>query len=228
MCAEEVLVVSLQRYLVTGYYDLRPIDWASGKRLPLEPGEGHVCDRCGAEHAVVFVVQDQETGEQYRVGSGCAKKNFGFDPEKDEAGKGLVKRVKDEARATVNAAKVMASAEKAAEIVAIVGRSRVPDPVLVSEEVITKYPNFEGQRVRIWRVGDTQVDQRQSLEYGWRDRDAVELARFGWLNHEVRSRIPAEWEGITVSQESRGRRTVTKKLSEHCRDLAWRELKVLL
>jgi hypothetical protein len=30
---------------VIGYRDLRPVDWASGKRMPLEAGAGHRCDQ---------------------------------------------------------------------------------------------------------------------------------------------------------------------------------------
>lgn len=36
-------------FKVIDYYDMRPLDWLSGKRMLLEPGAGHLCDRCGAK-----------------------------------------------------------------------------------------------------------------------------------------------------------------------------------
>jgi hypothetical protein len=68
---------------VVGYIDLRPVNWFTGKREPLTFGEGHICERCGAKHAVVYTLLDTESKEQFKVGSGCAQRAFGFDPDKD-------------------------------------------------------------------------------------------------------------------------------------------------
>jgi hypothetical protein len=68
---------------VVGYVDLRPVNWFTGKREPLPAGEGHVCDRCGAVHALVYTLLDTESKEEFKVGSGCAQRAFGFDPDKD-------------------------------------------------------------------------------------------------------------------------------------------------
>jgi hypothetical protein len=44
-----------------------------------DPGEGHICDRCAREHAVIYELFDDSTGKTYSVGSGCAKQSYGFD-----------------------------------------------------------------------------------------------------------------------------------------------------
>lgn len=56
--------------------DLRPIDWYTGKRVPLSPGMGSICQRCGKEHAVVWKVHETTPGRQrvWCVGSGCGPK----------------------------------------------------------------------------------------------------------------------------------------------------------
>jgi len=44
------------KFRIVGYRDLRPVDWLSGKRMPLDPGEGHTCDRCGATTPLTVVL----------------------------------------------------------------------------------------------------------------------------------------------------------------------------
>ena len=65
--------------------DLRPVDWATGKRVPLAGGEGNECQRCGRLHAVVWVVRETTPGQerQWRVGSGCGPRILdGWSPDK--------------------------------------------------------------------------------------------------------------------------------------------------
>lgn len=67
--------------------DLRPIDWVSGKKMPLSPGEGNICMRCGREHAICYHVQETtpKNEKMWIVGSGCGPKILaGWTPEKSE------------------------------------------------------------------------------------------------------------------------------------------------
>ena len=92
--------------MVVGYADLRPVNWFTGKRepprgaplrgAPLAGGEGHICDRCGAEHAVVYTLLDTDSKEQFKVGSGCAQRAFGFDPDKDPLVRKTIKAEKQQ------------------------------------------------------------------------------------------------------------------------------------
>ena len=210
-------------YRVVNYYDLRPIDWASGKRLPLEPGAGHVCDRCGAEHAVVYVVEDSETGGTYRVGSSCAKAQFGFEVEGDPAARDLVKSYKAKVDEEVNNQRLAQAAELAAAVAAEVRRLRPPEMV-VAREVPARYPLFEGQLMRIYRAGEMEVDARQRRDRGWDDREARELASYRWLSHEIESRLPREWSQITAYQDPRHRRRTTDLFGLTAR-LVWEKLR---
>lgn len=57
--------------------DLRPIDWNSGKRLPITVEECSECERCGRLHAVVWTVEVTEPGKPprvFNVGSTCGKR----------------------------------------------------------------------------------------------------------------------------------------------------------
>ncbi len=59
---------------ITGFRDLR--DWDPDLRayVPLEPGAGNLCGRCGREHARVYEVTDTESGQARAVGSTCVKR----------------------------------------------------------------------------------------------------------------------------------------------------------
>jgi hypothetical protein len=59
-------------------YDLRERD-NNNKPMPIEKGEGHICENCGREHGKVFVVSDEQ-GSIHEVGSICCKKMFGWQP----------------------------------------------------------------------------------------------------------------------------------------------------
>ncbi|OLD84776.1 MAG: hypothetical protein AUF64_00300 [Chloroflexi bacterium 13_1_20CM_54_36] len=71
-------------YTLIEVYDMREIDEISGERIPLDKGEGSICNRCGREHAKVYVVSRDQDAKQFCVGSTCCKKLFGWEPEKEE------------------------------------------------------------------------------------------------------------------------------------------------
>jgi hypothetical protein len=212
------------RYRVVDYYDLRPLDWMSGKRRPLEPGEGHVCDRCGAEHALVYVVEDTTTHKQYNVGSGCAKQSFGFDPSQDKEARAIVKGKQRVADEQVNDRRLDAATELANKIAEEVGRLRRPEVVL-EREVPSKYPSFAGQKIRVYKVGaDVEVeDWEQSGEAKWNTRQAEELAIYRWVANRIAERIPSDWPFMTVYlNPSKPRSTTT--LKQACESMARRKL----
>lgn len=59
--------------------DLRPIDWDTGKALPLPAEAAATCARCAARHAIVWTVTIPEHGE-VRLGSTCAQRALGLKP----------------------------------------------------------------------------------------------------------------------------------------------------
>lgn len=104
------------------FYDLREFDFDTGKYLPLRPGEGATCERCGREHAKVYVVQTV-TGEVKSVGSGCCKRAFeGWEPTKEE-----IKAAKAAWRTKREAAIAARLAELAAPITAALDRLTIPE-----------------------------------------------------------------------------------------------------
>lgn len=181
---------------VVGYRDLRPVDWASGRRVPLEPGEGHLCDRCGAEHAVVYELLDEVTGKHYAVGSTCAKRQFGFDVERDAAARSLVRKAKDAAAAELYDARQTMVAEAAARLSREV--SALPLPEFVR-------------------------DSKALASFGRSDAETQRVALEAWFLSRVRERIPGGWFNISVrrppgsrskSSLDMGNRTVMLALSD--------------
>lgn len=80
--------------------DLRPIDWVSGKRVPIHTDEMAECHRCGRRHAIVWtveVVADGQAPKVFDVGSRCGARmvSEGLLPELDPAS---VKAAKKSAR----------------------------------------------------------------------------------------------------------------------------------
>ena len=211
-------------YRVIDYYDLRPVDWASGKRMPLESGEGHLCDRCETEHALVYVVEDTTTGKTYRVGSGCAKQSFGFDPEKNADAKDLVKTRKAEAEEAVNSERLERSQHLAQLVVGEI--RKLPQPkVALYQEIPSKYPHFPGQMIRIYRVGTAEAEIWQSSDGRWKDREGELLASHRWLSQEIQARIPEEWKQIFAYSNPRHKRR-TEDLFQLTAHLVWRQLDV--
>lgn len=208
-------------YWIIDYYDLRPLDWMSGKRMPLEPGEGHVCDRCGAEHAVVYVVEDTETGKTYRVGSGCAKQSFGFDPEKSDEAKKLIKTAKQQAAKDINDARLVAVDDLAKQIFKAVQNTPRP-PVVFKGDLPFKYAHFPGQKIRTFTMGDVEATELEpSSVESWHDNQTVELLLHRWITARIEELIPAEWQSVEVSPHSdrlrRLRKNVTNMAGECAR-----------
>jgi hypothetical protein len=170
---------------VTGFYDMRPVDWVSGKRMPLEDGMGHFCDRCGREHALVYELTDDDNGKTYKVGSGCAKQDFGFDVEKDATAKILVKTSKRETELAVDAKRRTMLAEAVDIILTEFElRQRPPTP-----EVEVRQPAGPD----VVRVGDSPAwVQFRTLE------ETVEVAVRGWFERRIKEMTPDGWEKSTI------------------------------
>lgn len=104
------------------YYDLREFDFDTGRYIPLSPGTGAICQRCGREHAKVYVVLTVE-GTEKSVGSGCCKRAFdGWEPSKDE-----IKTARAAFRSKRDAARVARLEELAAPITAALERVTIPE-----------------------------------------------------------------------------------------------------
>lgn len=54
--------------------DVRPVDWSTGKRLPVDADLLPECVRCGRRHAVVWTLRELPSGRTLTVGSGCGPK----------------------------------------------------------------------------------------------------------------------------------------------------------
>jgi hypothetical protein len=176
--------------MVVGYRDLRPVDWASGKRLPLEAGEGHLCDRCGTEHAVVYDVQDTESGKIYQVGSTCAKKQFGFDVV--EEARELVRASKKQDAAELDAIRQQMIVDEIPRIDLAISRLKIPDFV----EDHKSYPG-----ATCWRFGDSMALATR----GQNDQEAKNIAFKDWVIHRIRDSIPPEWYNIEVLYDPKSR-----------------------
>jgi hypothetical protein len=172
-------------FKIVGYRDLRPVDWVSGKRMPLEHGDGHICDRCGAEHAVVYEVEDSEAGKMYSVGSGCATKQFGFDVENSRESKSLVKRAKVQAEKDLDEAREVALNEIVQECVEHLNSLAIPRPV--KDE--TRYSGKV-----CWSVGDSIA-----LEAPGRGNLETQLVAIqGWRENRIRESVPNEMRQVPV------------------------------
>jgi hypothetical protein len=210
-------------YAVVDYYDLRPLDWVSGKRMPLEPGEGHVCDRCGAEHAIVYVVEYLVTHKTYSVGSGCAKASFGFDPATDKQAKRIVASKRQEATILVNEKRLEEVTKLARDVADEVKRLPKPPAVHVGD-LPAKYLHYPGQLVRTFRMGDVEADEWQQQGYGWHDAQTLDMLKHRWLDREIEQRIPPELKKITVAANPSRPRASTMTMHDACRSAAWRLL----
>jgi len=174
---------------VVGYRDLRPLDWLSGKRMPLPPGEGHICDRCGAEHAIVYEVEDDTTGKVYAVGSGCAKQQFGFEPDKTEEAKRFIKAVKKQIAADLHAKRYAAITEQARQIVdQVVG---LVVPTITRETSTNKYTG----RDEIWWA----CQDNRHLQLGYEAEEAARgMVVSGWFRNRVEELVPGEWKDVVI------------------------------
>jgi len=172
-------------YKIVGYRDMRPVDWLSGKRVPLEPGEGHICDRCGAEHAVIYEIEDTVTGKRYSVGSGCAKQQFGFEPDKTREIKTLLKAEKDRMATEIDDARQRAAEETAQRIASSVLTLPVPEPVADTERY---------KPTVAWRVGDGLA----LAAHGRTNAEASRLATHYWFEKRTQELVPQQFFGVEL------------------------------
>lgn len=179
-------------YKIIGYQDLRPIDWVSGKRMPLSPGEGHICDRCGAEHAVVYTVLDTNTNKQYDVGSGCATQQFGFEISKQDEAKKLVKSEKMRAEQVIDDARQEAVVLATENIFQALKTLTVPKPSADT----TRYPG----RVA-WRIGDGIAIAAS----GRGDTETKQVALQDFYDRRIQEMVPPEWTKIYLRLYPEGR-----------------------
>jgi hypothetical protein len=62
--------MTLETFTLVKITDIRPLDWETGKRLPVDAGELAECGRCGRRHAEVWRLRSS-LGRALTVGSGC-------------------------------------------------------------------------------------------------------------------------------------------------------------
>lgn len=169
---------------VIGYKDLRPFDWVSGKRMPLEPGAGHICDRCQREHAIVYTLLDTDTNKQYDVGSGCAKQSFGFDPSKDKEAKLLEKNEKSEKEKIIVETRLKVVEELLGSIIETLLKAEVPEVNL---------SNSEKYKTEIVTIGDSKayVSHRTREE-------TIKVATITWFDNRIVELIPEQWKNYDV------------------------------
>lgn len=161
--------------------DLRPIDWESGKRVPLEAGQEATCHRCGAAHIIVWTLQVHTRDgnvTQVDVGSGCAQKAFaGWEPTKDQ----------------LSAAKKRGKTEEKEKIQNQIDAWRTQVKKRL-EQLTPPEPEYVGSGKRksyylmpeeIWRIGDVEI----GFHY---DEDAPANKRGARTNDDLR-RIETQW-----------------------------------
>lgn len=200
---------------VVGYRDLRPLDWLSGKRMPLEPGEGHICDRCGAEHAIVYEIMDTETSKVYAVGSGCAKQQFGFEPDKTTEAKRFIKAVNKQIVADIHAKRHEAIAEQARQIVNQVVGLAIPS---ITRETSTN--KYTGKNEIWWTCQDNRF-----LQPGYAAEEAARgMVVSGWFRNRVEERVPAEWKGVVIGNRSDNPRSYAESMFRLCATRAMKTL----
>jgi hypothetical protein len=147
------------RWRLVRVYDVRPVDFQSGKRLPVAACDVEMlpeCNRCGRRHAKVYVVQDREApGRLAHVGSGCCKRAFGgWEPTAAE-----IKSARAEERARLEAAREAKVRALAEPIVAAMAAVTVPAAKLL--ETRPEWPDQpNGRKIEIWGSAELGVHVR--------------------------------------------------------------------
>jgi hypothetical protein len=174
--------------------DVRPLDWMTGKRLPVAPEDLPECARCGRRHAEVWRLRSS-AGRELTVGSGCGPKliSEGLLPGVDLP---AVKAAKRLAAAEVKRLRTARAEERAAELAAVAraaadATTRSPEPVWTAED-------SDGWARETCSVGTSRrtvnsADLRKAPgEWGALSRESVErMARSGWLDGERASALRA-------------------------------------
>jgi hypothetical protein len=199
----------VRKMKVVGYVDLRPVNWFTGKReplrgaplrgaplrgaplrgaplrgAPLAAGEGHICDRCGAEHAIVYTLLDTDSKEEFKVGSGCAQRAFGFDPDKDPLVRKTIKAEKQRIEKEME--------RQQDEVVSLVASTIAKDVMhlpLPFIEWLKVEKDLHGYNMK-WRMGDVVA-----WGYGLKSADKIPDERLnclirGFFTNEVVGRLP--------------------------------------
>lgn len=163
--------------------DLRPIDWYTGKRLPLTINELAECHRCGRKHAIVWTVEVTEPGKPPRVfdvGSSCGKKMVaeGLLPDLEPAS---VKAARKAARNRNTATKRAEVEKHARRVGTLVAALDMPAPTCTARR-IKKYAG--GLDLDAWACGDISTTtgagtcddgMKRQLADMWRRARAAEL-----------------------------------------------------
>lgn len=180
-------------YKLTAVYDLREVDEFTGERLPLEPGQGNICNRCGREHAKVYEVKREQDGKEFTVGSTCCKKLFGWEPEKKET-----KRLEKEARKQAQDRayqRLLAIATPIAEEVKALPLPRIIVLEEREEAARSRYAYMqvvwgaEGSHVKVWGLkSEGLTSERRNCFYS------------SWKNEQARSRVDALYPGDSSKQ----------------------------
>lgn len=153
--------------------DLRPVDWASGRREPLVAGAGNECGRCGKLHAVVWTLEERPAGRRHKVGSTCARRLFeGWEPDKKIL---AAARAGDRERAQRAAdSRLDAIARPIAEQVA---ELEMPAPSIVRTFIAA------GKTIEVWGAGGSEVWARDGLT-----AERLAALRGGWESAEIAKR----------------------------------------
>jgi hypothetical protein len=181
------LATIIYTYILTAVYDLREIDEFTGERLPLEPGQGNICNRCGREHAKVYEVEREQDGKKFTVGSTCCKRLFGWEPEKEE-----IRHLEKEARKIAeNRAyqRLLAIATPIAEEV-----KALPLPHIIEIErrdgrIPQTVWGAEGSNIKVWGLTQDGLTNER--------RDCFISS---WKAEQARSRVDALYPGDSKKQ----------------------------
>lgn len=181
-------LTTLFTYILTAVYDLREIDEFTGERIPLEPGQGNICNRCGREHAKVYEVKREQDGKEFTVGSTCCKRLFGWEPEKEET-----RRLEKEARKLAeNRAyqRLLAIATPMAEEVKALPLPRIIELEEREEAARSRYAYIqiiwgaEGSKVKVWGLkSEGLTNERRNCFYS------------SWKAEQARNRVDVLYPG---------------------------------
>jgi hypothetical protein len=165
------------RFRLVAFYDLRPIDWDTGKRVPLTAGDGHECDRCGREHAKCYEVADDSSGRSWILGVRCMGRALdGWHP-----GKPVLAAARKAEREAARAAardRMRAHAEGFAAAL-IMRRGELPEPVstFVDEPVPCEDRTKRVHRVAGWTVYAASLPWEGADAWALRRRCYTTIAR---------------------------------------------------
>jgi hypothetical protein len=166
-------------YTLIAVYDLREVDEISGKRIPLEEGQGNTCNRCGREHAKVYEVQRDQDAKIFCVGSTCCKKLFGWEPEKE-----VVNRLTKEAKKRSEDRALQRLEAIATPIATEVNALTIPPVEVIEVREDSRIPKM------IWGIKDSSVRVHGTVQDGLTN-ERYRCLLDGWMREQVRIRLEA-------------------------------------